>query len=201
MDRDSEKSFQDKLIEFGKKNLLILGLFSVGLILIGIGLASLQIIPASELLANSQRALEPHPYEWAFLPWQKIVTFLVPYEKVIVYYGKFESIITQTPISTDLTGNTIGETKNPVKVTYLVEPTLEETLTFFASEIFSSVFVQSIHESQLAKFASRMFYMDKANQKIKERIKQTVLEKQRLKHQVSNRKQLQTLSALTQWKP
>ncbi|MBI4092008.1 MAG: ComEA family DNA-binding protein [Candidatus Levybacteria bacterium] len=36
--QDSEKSLQDRLIEFGKKNFLILGLFSVGLILIGIGL-------------------------------------------------------------------------------------------------------------------------------------------------------------------
>ncbi len=38
MDRGSEKPFQDKLIEFAKKNFLILGLFSIGLIFIGIGL-------------------------------------------------------------------------------------------------------------------------------------------------------------------
>lgn len=38
MDRDSEKSFQDRLIDFGKKNYIILALFSVGLIFLGIGL-------------------------------------------------------------------------------------------------------------------------------------------------------------------
>ncbi len=38
MDRDSDKSFQDKLIDSAKKNLIILGLFFGGLILIGIGL-------------------------------------------------------------------------------------------------------------------------------------------------------------------
>ena len=38
MDRGSEKPFQDKLIEFAKRNFLILGLFSIGLILISVGL-------------------------------------------------------------------------------------------------------------------------------------------------------------------
>ena len=38
MDRDSEISFQDKLIDFSRKNFLILGLFLIGLILISIGL-------------------------------------------------------------------------------------------------------------------------------------------------------------------
>ena len=53
MDEDSEKSFQDRLIEFGKKNFLILGLFSVGLILIGIGL--IQIFGARETQINFEK--------------------------------------------------------------------------------------------------------------------------------------------------
>src|SRR3990167_4788707 len=38
---DSEKSFQDRLIEFAKNNFLILGLFFAGLILISIGLTQI----------------------------------------------------------------------------------------------------------------------------------------------------------------
>src|SRR3989344_3125996 len=42
----SQTSFQDRLIEFGKKNFLILGLFLVGLMFLGIGL--IQILGAKQ---------------------------------------------------------------------------------------------------------------------------------------------------------
>lgn len=53
---------------------LFLGLF----LLLGLGLSSFQTLPGAELLSLSQREVEPHPYEWAFLPWSKIITFLAP---------------------------------------------------------------------------------------------------------------------------
>ncbi len=56
-----------------KKSLLLL-IF----VLLGIGLTSFQILPARELLSLSQRAIEPHPFEWAFLPLEKIITFIAP---------------------------------------------------------------------------------------------------------------------------
>lgn len=40
------------------------------------GLTAFQILPGAELLAYSQRAVEPHPFEWAFLPWRKVITFI-----------------------------------------------------------------------------------------------------------------------------
>lgn len=45
---------------------------------LGLGLAGFQILPGWELLKLSQRAIEPHPFEWAFLPFKKIITFLAP---------------------------------------------------------------------------------------------------------------------------
>lgn len=56
-----------------KKTIL---LFVFGLL--GLGLSAFQILPGAELLGNSQRSVEPHPFEWAFLPWQKAVTFIAP---------------------------------------------------------------------------------------------------------------------------
>ncbi|KKR85025.1 MAG: hypothetical protein UU32_C0042G0008 [Candidatus Woesebacteria bacterium GW2011_GWB1_41_10] len=47
-------------------------------LILGVGLASPQILPGWDLLKNSQRVAELHPYEWAFLPWRKFVTFLAP---------------------------------------------------------------------------------------------------------------------------
>lgn len=63
----------EKSVDWVKKTLL-LGLFS----LLGLGLAAFQILPGAELLSLSQRQLEPHPFEWAFLPFVKVITFFAP---------------------------------------------------------------------------------------------------------------------------
>jgi ATP synthase F1 gamma subunit len=132
-------------------------------------------------------------------PVKAIISFLVPYEKVIVHYGKFENLITQSPVATDITGNQTSARDSLVKTSYLVEPTLEETLSFFATEIFSSLFVQSLQENDLAKLASRMFYMDQANLRIRHEIGKTEFARQRLRHQLVNRKQLQLMGSLRMW--
>lgn len=56
------------------RSTLLLGLFLV----LGLGLSAFQILPGKELLSISQRAVERHPFEWAFLPWEKIITFIAP---------------------------------------------------------------------------------------------------------------------------
>lgn len=56
------------------KRTTILGIF----FLLGLGLSSFQLFPSFELLELSQRAIEPHPFEWAFLPWVKVITFFAP---------------------------------------------------------------------------------------------------------------------------
>lgn len=44
----------------------------------GIALSAVQILPSVELINNSQRIFEPHPFEWTFLPWKKTITFVAP---------------------------------------------------------------------------------------------------------------------------
>jgi hypothetical protein len=46
--------------------------------LLGMGLAAPQILVGKEFLSLSQWTAEWHPFEWTFLPWQKIITFLAP---------------------------------------------------------------------------------------------------------------------------
>lgn len=46
--------------------------------LLGLGLSAFQTLPGKELLNLSQREVEPHPFEWAFLPFSKVVTFFAP---------------------------------------------------------------------------------------------------------------------------
>lgn len=47
-----------------------------------LGISAFQVWPGAELLSLSQRGVEALPFEWAFLPWQKVITFFAP-----DYYG------------------------------------------------------------------------------------------------------------------
>src|SRR5258708_4594826 len=97
-----------------------------------------------------------------------LIRHLVEYEEIHIYYGKFKSIVSQTPDVIIISSETdISEIKKTKTVKYLFEPSLEKILMFFEIEMFSSVFEQMVKESQLAKFASRMFAMDAASQRIK----------------------------------
>ncbi len=67
------KFYKDRSLEFIKRT-ISLSFFLV----FALGLAAFQILPTVELWGLSQRSFEPHPFEWAFLPWSKIITFFAP---------------------------------------------------------------------------------------------------------------------------
>lgn len=56
------------------KKFFVVNLF----IIIALLLASIQLFPSYELLQLSQRSSEAHPFEWAFLPFVKSITFIIP---------------------------------------------------------------------------------------------------------------------------
>jgi F-type H+-transporting ATPase subunit gamma len=131
-----------------------------------------------------------------------IISHLVQYEEIHLYYPKFENVITQRPSVFKISaGSTITEArpKEFKYVSYIFEPSLEDILIFFETEIFTSVFEQTIRESQLAKFASRLVAMDIAQGRIKDKISEAKLRKSKLVHAVSNRKQLHSLLGISLW--
>lgn len=150
---------------------------------------------------------------------KKLVEMIVQYEKILVFYGKFENIVYQNPAMLDLYGdaslshlpgetryNTVpGETDKHLEgeqgsVAYFFEPSLEEVMMFFESQMFGSIFEQTVHESDLAKYASRMFTLDKATENIKGRLKKVEVQKRVIQHRFMNKKQMESLSGLTLWK-
>ena len=126
----------------------------------------------------------------------EVTRHIVQYERIHVYYGKFQNVAYQNPDKVDISAETPLSQAETSKTRYLFEPTLEEILQFFETEIFASVFEHVVRESQLAKFASRMMAMDKASENIKERLKKMSLESLRRAHHRENRKQLNSLSSL-----
>ena len=130
---------------------------------------------------------------------QQIATFLLQYERVVVYYEQFQSIVKQEAIMSDISGNLIEENREIEIIKYLFEPSLEKILGFFESEIFSSIFEQTVHESLLAKFASRMINLAQASENTKKRLKYLNFQKEQIKHRDNNRKQLQSISSMSLW--
>lgn len=127
----------------------------------------------------------------------EVIKHLVAYSEIKVYYGKFQSVVTQKPDSQVISAGT-PVTDNIVapKTMYLFEPSVEDILMFFETQIFASIFDQSLRESQLAKFASRILAMDSASQNISKRISELNLKKLSFSHKVANEKQLNSLSSV-----
>ncbi|MEK7526185.1 MAG: F0F1 ATP synthase subunit gamma [Patescibacteria group bacterium] len=132
----------------------------------------------------------------------EIVRHLVQYESIHVFFGKFHNVVIQEPDSVDISAqtpiSTLSDKITPKKdvVKYIFEPTLEEILMFFESEMFGSVFEQAMNESQLAKFSSRMLAMDRASQNIKDSISGVKFDGLKLSHRLLNRKQINSVSGL-----
>ena len=132
---------------------------------------------------------------------KQIVTTLISYEKVVVFFGKFQSIVTQSPTMSDISGNIEGvqDATGKVSMKYFFEPSLERILAFFEQEIFASIFEQTVKESQLAKFAARIVTLDTSTENIRKRLGQMIYEKNKLVHHENNKKQLQVFSSIHLW--
>lgn len=127
----------------------------------------------------------------------ELIKHLVQYEKILVYYGKYHSVVTQNPTKLNISAGTevSGRTQDH-EYHYIFEPTIEKILMFFETEMFVSLFDQVVRESQLAKFASRILAMDLAGQNIQTKLKSLSLEQLRSSHSTLARKQLNGLSAV-----
>lgn len=131
---------------------------------------------------------------------KQILDFIVSYEKVIIFYGRFQNLVTQDPIYSNISGNTHTGQKTPHEnVRYMFEPSLEKILEFFEKQIFASIFEQTMRESQLAKTASRLTTLDTASENIIKKLSIVTSEKNRTFHRQQNKKQLETFASRRLW--
>lgn len=127
----------------------------------------------------------------------EIIKHLVKYEEIHVYYGEFVNAVTQKPSVLSVSAEvSLKEDDQGKKVSYIFEPTLEEILRFFETETFASLFSQTVSESQLAKFASRVLAMDKAEDNIKRSLKAAQFESLKIRHHAANRRQTNSLASI-----
>lgn len=129
-----------------------------------------------------------------------LVSYLLKYEKVLVFYSEFQSIVSQNPtISTLDSSISMEEGDARLVKKYLFEPSLEKIIVFFETEIFGLIFEQTIRESQLAKQASRMYALDQAIQNIDTSLSKTKTSEGILAHRILNSKQINSLASMRLW--
>jgi len=148
------------------------------------------------------------PYEYVEIPdttveiehIKVLMQKFLKYEKVYIYYGKFGNVVTQSPITTSISGDDIFETEVVAKTLrddrFIFEPTLQKIFHFFETQIMANLFSQTLLENQLARHASRVNAMEEALGHIEEESKRVNLVKNRLKHLMQNKKQLETISGV-----
>ncbi|MEK7070841.1 MAG: F0F1 ATP synthase subunit gamma, partial [Patescibacteria group bacterium] len=130
-----------------------------------------------------------------------ILYHLVKYDKVRVFYSRFENIITQkahvSNLASDEFINTEEQNKEAIK--FLFEPTLDRVLGFFEAQVFNALFSQTVHELYLARLASRLKAMERGLGQIEIMEKRLYLEKRKAKRSLENKKQTEKFAGIALW--
>lgn len=115
---------------------------------------------------------------------KKLLDHIVNYAEVIVYHGVFKSILSQEASKTAVTGEVmkIEHSLDSSDTRFLFEPSVEEVAEHFEKQIASLIFEQTVFESSLSKFASRMVSLDKAADNIGSKINSLAIGLKKSKH-------------------
>lgn len=134
-----------------------------------------------------------------------IIYSLIQYKKIIVFYGRFESVISQISTSSIISDAEITSTEENInskekKQGFLFEPSVEEIVNFFETQVFASLLKQTITESQLARYASRIKAMEDALNRIETKEKLMKVLERKEKHKIADKKQLNSFSGIYRFK-
>lgn len=133
---------------------------------------------------------------------KEMLDYLLSYTNIVVYHGIFISMLSQKPVATFVTGKAL-DLESSTKVQELkciVEPSIDEVAKFFEKQILSSIFEQSLYESSLSKYASRMVSLDYANENINTSLAKVSFAKLKIRHMNENSDQLERMSGISLWK-
>ncbi len=135
-----------------------------------------------------------------------IFKYVVQYEKILVYYGRFLNIISQEPAVSEISGEESlidrplqNTDEKADRTPYFFEPNLVKILGFFEDQVFASILKQVVDESELSRLASRIKSMEDSLGSIEKQ--ETILKKKYLRtlRLAENNKQIQRISGVILW--
>ena len=91
------------------------------------------------------------------------------------------------------------EAEKLAKTLFLFEPSVQDIAVLFEGEILASLFEQTLHESLLAKYASRLQSLDRSQDSINKQFALIARQERNLARLSENRKQLTTFAGKNLW--
>lgn len=131
----------------------------------------------------------------------KIGEQVCSYEKIVVYYGKYRTVLTQTPdkaeISTPITVGQVQQVKR-----YLFEDQGEKILGFFEKEVINANLQKRVYQSQIARYAARIKILEigQVAEQMSKVLGDLSRGKLKVRKNLNNKKQLQLYTGLDLWK-
>jgi len=132
---------------------------------------------------------------------EPLVAFLTKYEHVKAFYGKFANILTQEAVEEYISGeeHVEGEDKEETKdkaKDFYFEPSIEKIVSFFETQVFALLLQQTVHETELARLASRIKAMEQAIEQTDTRLRVLGKASIHIRHDINNKKQLEQLTKM-----
>lgn len=142
----------------------------------------------------------------SFIDMQAVVEYLLQFEKVTVFHGRYKNLMVQHESKESLTGEyeLVGsgapseEVKKEIS-RFLFEPGPREILDFFEKHVFAALFKQSTHESTLAEIGSRIVAMEAATGNIEKKLRDLEYSRKKMIKRKKNKRQLQALAGQAFW--
>lgn len=126
----------------------------------------------------------------------EIVDFLKDYQEIIIFHGKFQSILSQKVVQTNISGTTVLQEESPEVKDYLFEPSAKSVLEFFERELTSAFFNEAILEHSLSRYAARMIAMYHATENAKKAKRMLEIEQSKVERQLLNKEQIELFGPL-----
>jgi ATP synthase F1 gamma subunit len=131
---------------------------------------------------------------------RRLISYIIRYKEAVMFYGEFETLLDQKAVFNDVLGNEPTEEKQKEAEKqnkgFIFEPSIDKILEFFETQYFSSMVKQTMYESELARYASRITAMEQAIQHIKDTEKDLHREQRKLHQSKMNKMQSNNLIRL-----
>ncbi len=137
----------------------------------------------------------------------KLLNHTLQYNEIAIYHGIFKDIVAQLATKTLVTGDLSAADSTEVhepgykekRKHAIFEPSIVEVEEFFEKQLLAIVLEQTVNESSLSKFASRMINLEKAVDNVNSELTKTKFELLKKRHALFNSRQSNILSSITLW--
>lgn len=130
---------------------------------------------------------------------QTLARYIQPYNRILVYYSQFKSVVVQLPTVKDITQTNVPAGAKVAGLSdnlgFILEPEIAEMLIFFDSQITALLLQEVFLESELSRTASRLIAMDQAQSNADDYITGHKKNLNSTKKSVMNMKILETITA------